>query len=147
MKAICPNNRNHERFTTTAHVVQDWEVDSNGNFIKSVNDCVEVTSDPNIDNVWECAICGAQAILTGEVRTLYATVLEGQEESYCDVYNSEAEALAQIGEYVDGLKVVSVKKGYSLAPKGQEVLYDEAPDFCESFDEIFDIARELDIVL
>lgn len=32
MKAICPNNKNHEEFITTAHIIQDWKVDSKGKF-------------------------------------------------------------------------------------------------------------------
>ena len=147
MKAICPNNREHDTFITTAHILQDWMVDSSGMHLSTIDECVQITHKPNIENIWECATCGAEAILTGEIRELYATVLEGEESSYADIYDSKEEANAQIGKYIDGLKVVSVKKGYSLAPKGLKTLYNEAPDFCESILKIMDIANKLDITL
>lgn len=63
MKAICPKNKDHKEFITVAHVTQDWRVDEKGNFLKVVDDCLEVTHDPNKDNIWSCAICGAEAIV------------------------------------------------------------------------------------
>ena len=38
MKAVCPNNPNHNRFITVAHITQDWKVDENGNFIEVVEE-------------------------------------------------------------------------------------------------------------
>ena len=107
----------------------------------------QVTHYPDADDDWEYAICGASAITRGEIVPLYATVLEGQLDSYADVYNDKEEAEKQIGKYIDNLKVVDVKCGYSLAPKGTKILYDEAPDFCESIDKIMNIAKELEIIL
>lgn len=61
--AICPNNKNHKKFGTTAHVTQDRKVDEEGNFVESINDCVEVTHGPNVENTWTCCTCGAEAIV------------------------------------------------------------------------------------
>lgn len=63
MKAICPNNIEHKQFVTTAHVCQDWVVDENGNFLEEENGCVEVTHGPDVDNIWTCKICGAEAVI------------------------------------------------------------------------------------
>ena len=60
---ICPNNCGDE-FITTAHVVQDWKVDGLGNFIEAVNPAVETTHKPDVDNIWTCATCGTEAILS-----------------------------------------------------------------------------------
>lgn len=45
-------------FSVTAHVTQDWIVDGNGQFLNSVNNCVEVTHRPDDDDMWACASCG-----------------------------------------------------------------------------------------
>ena len=37
MKATCPNDPNHNRFLTTAHVMEEWKVDSEGNFISHLS--------------------------------------------------------------------------------------------------------------
>lgn len=66
MKVKCPNDKNHKRFATTAHVMQEWEVDENGNFESVINDCLEVTHSPNLDNIWRCLECGAEAIRANE---------------------------------------------------------------------------------
>lgn len=60
MIATCPNDPAHNRFLTTAHVVEEWEVDRNGNFSR-VTQSLEVTHDPSPDNIWMCAVCGAEA--------------------------------------------------------------------------------------
>ena len=60
MKAICPNNPEHKRFVTTAHVVQEWVVDENGEFIEG-DHVLEVTSFPDPDNIWTCKKCHAGA--------------------------------------------------------------------------------------
>lgn len=62
-KMVCQNGCNAS-FYTTAHVVQDWEVDSKGNFIKSINDCSEVAHKPDINNIWTCSKCGGEGIWT-----------------------------------------------------------------------------------
>ena len=147
MKVVCSKNMNHDEFLTVAHVVQEWKVDSEGNFLNVYDDCIEVTHNPDIDNDQQCAICGAKAITRGEIVKLYATVLEGQLDSYADIYDNEKEAREQIGKYINDLKVVDIKCGYSIAPRGTKILYNEAPDFCESREEAKDIAEELEIIL
>lgn len=46
-----------ERFYVTANIVQDWEVDTNGNFIGVIDD-VDVIRYPNDMDFWSCADCG-----------------------------------------------------------------------------------------
>lgn len=50
-----------EKFFVTAHVTQDWEVDEYGNWVSTIQDCVEVTHFPDEDDNWECAECGHNA--------------------------------------------------------------------------------------
>lgn len=50
-----------ESFFVTAHVTQDWVVDGFGNFIKSIDDCVEVTHRPNDEDIWSCYNCSFSA--------------------------------------------------------------------------------------
>ena len=60
MKAVCPNNPEHKRFITVAHVAEDWIVDEKGNFLDNLG-CSEVVAHPLSDNIWTCADCGAEA--------------------------------------------------------------------------------------
>lgn len=62
MLAICSNNSSHKKFVTVAHEMHDWEVDEKGDFVKDLG-CVQTTHGPNKDNIWTCAICGAEAIV------------------------------------------------------------------------------------
>lgn len=57
----CPNKCLCATFETVAHVAQDWEVDALGNFIEATNDCSEVVTGPDNDNIWTCSRCGAEA--------------------------------------------------------------------------------------
>ena len=50
-----------EKFYVTAHVIQDWIVDCNGDYVETVEDCVEVTHFPKDDDIWTCKECGYQA--------------------------------------------------------------------------------------
>jgi len=59
MKAICPNSPNHKRFSTVAHVMEDWEVDENGNFV-AVIESLQTDHGPDPGNVWTCLECGAE---------------------------------------------------------------------------------------
>lgn len=61
-KHICPKCKN-DKFITTAHVTQTWEVDAFGNFIKAVSECDEITHGPNDDNIWTCSKCGTESII------------------------------------------------------------------------------------
>lgn len=57
---ICPKCGN-KRFSVTAHVAQEWEVDENGNFIKTITECTDVTHTPDDDDIWVCTKCGYDA--------------------------------------------------------------------------------------
>lgn len=61
--AICPNNKKHKRFITVAHVSQDWIVDEKGNWLETVDECLETVANPCPDNIWTCKECGAEAIV------------------------------------------------------------------------------------
>lgn len=61
MPAVCPKNKKHKVFLTTAHEVHDWEVDPNGDFIKDIG-CSEIAAKPDRGNIWTCKACGSQAI-------------------------------------------------------------------------------------
>lgn len=63
MKAICPNNKDHKRFSVVCHVTEEWEVDENGNFIKLIEGCIDVIHGPSKDTVWCCMECGSEAII------------------------------------------------------------------------------------
>lgn len=59
-KHICPRCGG-THFEVTAHVTQDWIVDSNGEFEKCTQECVEVTHRPNDEDIWNCVHCGYNA--------------------------------------------------------------------------------------
>lgn len=66
-KHICPQCGNNT-FITTAHVVQDWKVDENGNFIECI-ETTETTHPPDDGNIWTCAKCGAEAVIPKKEKT------------------------------------------------------------------------------
>lgn len=57
---ICPNNCG-STFGTTAQVSQDWEVSATGDFQDVINDCSQVVSGPQSENLWTCLACGSEA--------------------------------------------------------------------------------------
>lgn len=57
-KRVCPNNPNHKRFRTVAHVTEEWLVDEHGYFIEVTDAIGEVVHGPNHGNTWACAECG-----------------------------------------------------------------------------------------
>ena len=57
MKAICPVSPEHNRFLTTAHVMQEWVVDESGYFVDVSVECLEFSHGPDSDNVWQCYDC------------------------------------------------------------------------------------------
>jgi len=63
MKATCPNNPEHKRFVTVAHVSQDWVVDEKGNFLEVWDESKETVAKPDPGNTWECYECGEEAIV------------------------------------------------------------------------------------
>lgn len=56
---VCQNGCN-AGFSTTAHVMQLWNVDAQGSFQEVIEDCLQVTHAPDYENVWECTKCGAE---------------------------------------------------------------------------------------
>jgi len=61
MTMKCPNNNNHNEFLTSAHVMEEWKVDANGDWIETI-ECIQTVHEPNEDNTWECWVCGAFAV-------------------------------------------------------------------------------------
>lgn len=64
MRAVCSKSAYHARFITAAHVRQDWVVDRAGNFLDVVS-TTETVHGPDPEQVWVCAVCGAQASVEG----------------------------------------------------------------------------------
>jgi len=62
MKLTCPKNNRHRRFSVTAHVTQEWKVDRDGEYLKTLNDCQEVIHHPDTDDMFICLACGAEAL-------------------------------------------------------------------------------------
>ena len=54
---VCPRCGNLA-FSVTAHVAQDWVVNHNGDYIETINQCSQVTHEPDDDDVWQCMKCG-----------------------------------------------------------------------------------------
>ena len=50
-----------EEFLVTAHVTQGWLVDKDGMFKEETQSCIEVTHDPDDDDIWDCPNCGYSA--------------------------------------------------------------------------------------
>lgn len=50
-----------KEFYVTAHITQDWLVDTNGDHLRTEEKCVEVTHFPKDDDLWQCADCGNAA--------------------------------------------------------------------------------------
>jgi len=60
-KRACPKGCDPSAgFYTTAHVVQEWRVNQNGDFVATASECLEVTHGPHEDNVWTCVTCGEE---------------------------------------------------------------------------------------
>jgi hypothetical protein len=70
MLATCPNYEEgqpgHIEFSTTAHVMQDWKVDRFGNFLSSIDDCLQVTHAPDAGNIWTCLTCNEEAEVSNQ---------------------------------------------------------------------------------
>lgn len=56
-------------FYTVAHIVQEWRVDADGDFIAVGSECLEVTADPDDGNIWECGTCGMEGELANTAFT------------------------------------------------------------------------------
>lgn len=60
MSKQCPNCGSNQ-FIVTAHIAQDWKVDTNGNFLSITDDCTEIVHKPDNSDMWTCANCGYSA--------------------------------------------------------------------------------------
>ena len=81
-------------FCATAHVTQDWELDDSGTFVRCLNDCIEVTHEPDREDVWDCKTCGYSD--AGE--KFVTTVGEDSEIRLCEcVYDLSALAAQMLG--------------------------------------------------
>jgi len=60
MRATCPKNPEHKRFSTVAHVMEEWEVDAEGNFVRVI-ESLQTDHGPDAGNTWACLECGAEA--------------------------------------------------------------------------------------
>lgn len=56
----CPKCGGNE-FEVTQHVTQSVIVDGNGNFIREVSSCDDVTHFADDDDIWGCTNCGYSA--------------------------------------------------------------------------------------
>ena len=65
VKKVCPHGCKDTTFSTSAHVAQLWEVDGSGDFINVIEDCTDTTHRPHLENIWECMVCGADAVDEG----------------------------------------------------------------------------------
>ena len=57
----CPKCGN-KKFIVTAHVVQEWKVGEDGDFIEATNDCVCVSHYPDNEDIWQCDACGYDGV-------------------------------------------------------------------------------------
>ena len=62
MLARCPNNEEHKRFYTVAHVMEEWIVDEHGEFIE-IHCGIQTTHKPDPQNTWVCVECDAEAVV------------------------------------------------------------------------------------
>lgn len=62
MAAKCPNGCQWSEFIVTAHITQIWKVNEEGDFLKVIKECEEVTHFSDKQDVWTCVECGAEAI-------------------------------------------------------------------------------------
>lgn len=50
-----------KHFSVIAHVTQEWEVDENESYEKTINECDVVTHTPDDEDLWTCIKCGYNA--------------------------------------------------------------------------------------
>lgn len=60
-RAVCPFDPTHDRFYTTAVMVEEWIVDGEGNWHETVEGAGAVLSRPDSSNSWTCVECGREA--------------------------------------------------------------------------------------
>ncbi len=61
-KAVCPDDPTHARFVAPAHEVHDWVVDAKGYFLEDKK-YTDTTHEPDENDPWTCAECGALAVI------------------------------------------------------------------------------------
>ena len=58
----CPNSPDHKLFHVTAHVTEEWVVDSHGDFVTVAPDqSREVVHRPTQGDLFTCTECGEEA--------------------------------------------------------------------------------------
>lgn len=63
LKLKCPNNCASQEFWATAHVTQDWVIDSEGDFVDVIANSESTTLHyPDIDDSIVCRECHQEAI-------------------------------------------------------------------------------------
>lgn len=63
MDIKCSKNKRHKRFSVTAHIAQEWQVDSHGDFLKIISDCTDIVHKPDPRDLFICTTCGATALV------------------------------------------------------------------------------------
>lgn len=56
----CPNC-GCTRFYVIAHVTQGWEVNKNGDWLMTIDNCIDITHRPDNYDLWECLECAYKA--------------------------------------------------------------------------------------
>lgn len=64
-KHICPKCGGRT-FSTPAHVMQDWKVNEDGEFIETLDECLQVSFEPSDGNIWSCTDCEEEAVIVPE---------------------------------------------------------------------------------
>jgi hypothetical protein len=59
--AYCPKSCDHQTFETTTVVNQVVLVDKHGDYLSTVDECSQIVSGPDRDNLWHCSECGEEA--------------------------------------------------------------------------------------
>ena len=91
-KHICPKCGNRT-FSTPAHVMQDWKVNEDGEFIECLQDCMQVSFPPRDENIWTCTECDGEGViipdnLVPEIDSLSAAFAALKTETLDDVVKS-----------------------------------------------------------
>lgn len=63
-KVTCPKSTRHKHFSVTAHITQEWQVNKNGEYVKVLQDCAEITHRPDRNDLFICMTCGTTCTVT-----------------------------------------------------------------------------------
>ena len=99
-------------FITVAHVTEDWLVDSDGNWLETI-ESGEPVAEPNDDNSWTCRDCGKEAEIVSDLNrpaaaeqcAMYLSMLTGKH--YKD-YILDTGAILENAESVFGKDLVAL---------------------------------------